>query len=120
MSNLVDSLFEESSMFFLDWEHWETEVISALELVSIASFAKTKVVDNGDNLWNNITSRVRNWKVFTFSAARLSLTVLSSPEVLASHEKFMQSVSSIEVFLNFNHFIFIDSISNTFTIKHVL
>jgi hypothetical protein len=94
MSYLVDNLFEEAGMFFLDWEHWQAEVIAALELVSIASFAKADV---DHDFWSDAPGRLRNWKFFTEAAARLSLATLASSDVLNSHERFMQSVSSIEV-----------------------
>jgi hypothetical protein len=94
MSYLVDNLFEEAAMFFLDWEHWQGEVIAALELVSIASFAKAEM--DGD-FWNEATGRIRNWKFFTETAARLSLATLASTDVIRSRQRFMQSVSSIEV-----------------------
>ena len=106
MSYLVDNLFEEAGMFFLDWEHWQAqrmalenqawqaEVIAALELVSIASFAKA---DADHDFWSDAPGRLRNWKFFTEAAARLSLATLASSDVLNSHERFMQSVSSIEV-----------------------
>ena len=94
MSYLVDNLFEESAMFFLDWEHWQGEVIAALELISIASFAKT---DIEKDFWSDAPTRMRNWKFFTDTAARLSLATLASSDVINSHERFMQSISSIEV-----------------------
>ncbi|KAI9554203.1 hypothetical protein GHT06_019475 [Daphnia sinensis] len=93
MSYLVDNLFEEPAMFFLDWEHWEAEVIAALELASIASFATADTID----FWNKATGRMRNWKFFTETAARLSLEILASPDVMNSHKRFMQSISSIEL-----------------------
>ncbi|XP_057375006.1 uncharacterized protein LOC130695963 [Daphnia carinata] len=93
MSYLIDSLFEEQAMFFLDWEHCEAEVIAALELVSIACFATADTID----FWSEATSRIRNWKFFTETAARLSLETLASADVMKSHKRFMQSISSIEL-----------------------
>lgn len=96
MSYLVDNLFEEPAMFFLDWEHCEADVIAALELASIASFATADKID----FWSEATGRMRNWKFFTETAARLSLETLASADVMKSHKKFMQSISSIEVFIS--------------------
>ena len=95
MSYIVDSLFEEPNDFFTDWEQREADVIAAFELVSIASFLQV-VASDGD-IWSSATGRIRNWKFFTEAAARLSLAVLASPDTQSSNEKFMQSVSSIEV-----------------------
>uniref|UniRef100_A0A0P4YE06 AAA+ ATPase domain-containing protein n=2 Tax=Daphnia magna TaxID=35525 RepID=A0A0P4YE06_9CRUS len=93
MSYLVDHLFEEPAMFFLDWEHCEADVIAALELASIASFATADKID----FWSETTGRMRNWKFFTETAARLSLETLASADVMKSHKKFLQSISSIEL-----------------------
>lgn len=96
MVYLVDNLFDEPAMFFLDWEHWEGNVTAALEVVSIASFAKPDTSDD-DGFWSTATGRIRNWKSFIEMAARSSLTALASPGILKSHQRFIQSVSSIEV-----------------------
>ena len=96
MSYIVDSLFDEPKDFFVKWKKHEADVIVALELVNIASFAKTAINDAG-YIWRNATGRMRNWKFFTETAAHLSLTTLASLETLDSKEKFMLSVSSIEV-----------------------
>ncbi len=95
MGYLVDNLFEDPGMFFLEWEHSEAEVIAALELVSIASFAKADMEDS--DLWDSCTTRIRNWKLFVETAARLSLEALAAPDVLKAHKRFMPSISSIEV-----------------------
>jgi hypothetical protein len=95
MSNIVDNLFEEPKDFFLEWEQREADVIAALELVSIASFAKAAI--NDADIWSGSTGRMRNWKFFAEAAARLSLASLASLDTLSSSKKFMQSVSSIEV-----------------------
>ncbi|KAI9554792.1 hypothetical protein GHT06_020069 [Daphnia sinensis] len=94
MVYLVDNLFEEPAIFYFDWEHWEGKVTAALEVVSIASFAKPDTPDDG--FWSTSTGRVRNWKSFIEMAVRSSLTALASPGVLKSHERFIQSISSIE------------------------
>ena len=94
MSYIVDELFEDSTAFFLDWERVQAEVVAALELVSIASFAKA---DMENDFWSDAPSRMRNWKFFAEAAARLSLATLASSHVLNCQEIFMQSVSSIEV-----------------------
>jgi hypothetical protein len=102
MSTIIDSLFEETNEFFLDWQKWQNEVIAALELVSIASFARADL-DNGD-FWCDSPVRMRDWKLFTEAAARLSMAGLASPDVIRTHERFMQAISSIEVLL-LSHFI---------------
>ena len=113
MGYLVDNLFEEPGMFFLEWENTEADVIAALELVSIALFARADADDS--DLWNNCTARIRNWKFFVETAARLSIEALSLPDVLKNRKRFMQSVSSIEVssFFLMNHLPF----SNIFVLE---
>lgn len=106
MSYLVDSIFEETSMFVLEWEDSQAEVIAALELVSIASFAKLDAdIENEKNLWDDLSGRMRNWKIFTESLARLAIEMLTSPTVLNKPQKLIQSVSSIEV-CNFSYYFF--------------
>ena len=103
MTGIVDSLFEDPETFFKEWEENEAQVIAALELLGIASFAL------GDQVsWNNWTARIRNWKSFNESAARLSLDCLSTPDVLHvdNRDKFLQSISSIEVSLLFKTVFF--------------
>lgn len=95
MTYLIDSLFEEPTEFVSQWKNYHPEVVAALELLSIASFTRPESDD--DSLWNDWTGRMRNWKSFSEALGRLSLTVLTSPEVLNSHDKLIQSVSSIEV-----------------------
>lgn len=97
MNYLVDGLFEETAMFVLEWEEAQAAVVAALELFSIASFTKPETDVQDENLWDGLTGRMRNWKIFSESLARLSLTMLSSPEVLGCPKKLIQSVSSIEV-----------------------
>lgn len=98
MKDILNSLFEDPESFFEDWESHEGRVIAALELLSIASFARSKAI-----LWPISTAtQIRNWKVFTESAARLSLNALSTPAVLQSQKKLLQSITSIEV----NYFIY--------------
>ncbi len=98
MTTLVNNLFQDSSNFFLEWDRYEADVIAALEIVSIASYATADVSGVRANLWKRITRRMRNWQIFTESAAYISLTALASPTVLKqSRERFIQSVSSIEV-----------------------
>jgi hypothetical protein len=97
MKDILNSLFEDPESFFEDWESHEGGVIAALELLSIASFATSKAI-----LWPISTAtQIRNWKVFIESAARLSLNALSTPAVLQSQKKLLQSITSIEV----NYFI---------------
>ena len=94
MSYIVDNLFEDPVAFFSEWDDSKVEVIVALELASIASFAKTA----GSSLWNDyVGCRIRSWKSFIDTAARLSIEALASPDVLKCREKFIQSISSIEV-----------------------
>jgi hypothetical protein len=95
MSYIVDNMFEDPKNFFIEWEQREADVVAALELASIASFAKADVTD-GD-IWGSATGRMRNWTFFTETATRLSLASLASSDTLNSQGKFMQAVSSIEV-----------------------
>ena len=92
MSYLVDDLFEEPDNFFPDWQDWEAKVIAALELFSIASFAKLD-----SNLWDDVKSQINSWDIFTKEVARLSLKTLALPDVIKSKETFIMAVSSIEV-----------------------
>ena len=61
MRDIVNALFEDPEYFFEDWESHEADVISALELLSITSYA----TDEGTSVpWNTaITTQIRNWKV---------------------------------------------------------
>ena len=105
MDRLVDNLFDEPGEFISDWERCEAEVIAGLELVSLAMFAKADVDDV--DLWSGFTARftgkIRNWDIFSETAARLCLETFASSAVLNSHQLFIPSVSSIEVnFLPFH------------------
>lgn len=102
MGPLIDSIFDEPIPFFQCWDQNKADVMSALELISIASFAKTEGDQVDFELWNVVSVRIRNWKSFIESAAVLLLTTLSSRDVLDSREKFTQSISSIEVNNYFN------------------
>jgi len=96
MKDILNTLFEDPEYFFEDWESHESDVIAALELLSIASFATSKTVT-----WPVSTAtRIRNWKVFNESAARLSLNALATPDV--SPKTLLQSITSIEVNEIFN------------------
>ena len=98
MRYLVDSLFEDASSFVMEWEDARTEVIAALELLSIASFTRLQADIDDEILWDDWTGRVRKWKCFSTALCQLSLTILTSPEVLNNcHAKLIQSISSIEV-----------------------
>jgi hypothetical protein len=105
MSTIIDGLFEDTNEFFLDWQQWQAEVIAALELVSIASFARAEL-DSGD-FWSASPVRMRDWELFTEAAARLSLAALASPDVIRTHERFMQAIASIEVLLLSNFIKFV-------------
>lgn len=100
LDQLADSLFEEPSEFILEWKDSEADVIAALELLSIASFAKVaSSIDSDDSpLWNSYTcGTIGRWKLFVETATRLSLEALAKPDVLKTHKRFMPSISSIEV-----------------------
>ena len=98
MATLVDTLFEDPSKFFIQWDEYEANVIAALQMVSIASYATADVNGVHADLWRNTTRRMRNWKMFVELAARISLTSLASPAVFQHcRERFMRSISSIEV-----------------------
>jgi hypothetical protein len=92
MSDLVDHLFEEPVKFIRIWQDWEAKFIAALELFSIASFAKLDA-----NLWDDVKSQINSWEIFTKEVARLSLRTLALPDVMKSKETFIMAVSSIEV-----------------------
>jgi len=95
MRDVVEALFDDQETFFEDWGRLEPEVMAALELVSVTSFAVS-----GEFPWSTGVGRIRTWKVFTESAARLSLTVLAEPAALQNQKKWIQSISSIEVSLS--------------------
>ena len=103
MATLVDTLFEDPSKFFLQWDEYEANVIAALQLVSIASYATADLSGVHADFWRNTTRKMRNWKMFVELAARISLTSLASPAVFQhSRERFMRSISSIEVSVYFS------------------
>jgi hypothetical protein len=93
MTDILNSLFEDPEYFLEDWESHEADVIGALELLNIASFAKSQAVP-----WPNTSrTQIRSWKIFIDSAARLSLAELSTSAVLQSQNELLQSITSIEV-----------------------
>ena len=81
MATLVDTLFEDPSKFFLQWNEYEANVIAALQLVSITSYATADVNDVHADLWKNTTRRMRNWKMFVELAVHISLSSLTSSAV---------------------------------------
>ena len=93
--DIVNTLFDDPVYFFEDWESQEADVIAALELLNISSYA----TDESSPWTSAIITPIRNWKVFSVSAARLSLGQLCSPAVLKLKKKLIQSVTSIEVFI---------------------
>jgi len=92
MLDIVDALFEDHQTFFQEWKRYEADVVAALELVSITMYASTEEFP-----WNNGFGSIRTWKEFSKSASRLSMTVLANPVVIQNQEKWIQSISSIEV-----------------------
>ena len=93
MKDILNTLFADPECFLEDWESHEAKVIAALELLNIASFAISQAVT-----WPNASStQIRSWKVFIDSATRLSLAELSTPAMLQSQKKLLQSITSIEV-----------------------
>ena len=81
MATLVDTLFEDPSKFFLQWNEYEANVIAALQLVSITSYVTADVNGVHADLSKNTTRRMRNWKMFVELAAHISLSSLASPAV---------------------------------------
>lgn len=90
MNNLVNNLFTDPSGFSQEWQQQESNVIAALELVSIPLFA-----GKNKTLWNGIPNQITNWKFFNESTARISLETLGSQNVPKS--RLTQSICSIEV-----------------------
>ena len=95
MMDIVNTLFDDPVYFFEDWESQEADVIAALELLNISSYA----TDESSPWTSAIITPIRNWKKFSVSSARLSLGQLSSPTFLKLQKKLIQSVTSIEVFI---------------------
>lgn len=93
MGNVVDDLFESPGKFLSEWKDCQADVIAALELLSIASFAKA----DDSNLWSYSNATLGNWQIFIETAARLSLKVLSAPHMLKSQQILVSSIASIEV-----------------------
>ena len=98
LSVMIDSLFDDAESFLENWDKNEGDVIAALELVSVTAYASKK-----DISWSKWVGGVRNWKAFAKAAARMALETLSTPEVLhkQNRNKFLQSISSIEVSLSY-------------------
>ena len=94
MLNLIDVFFGDQETFFGSWKCFEADVVAALELVSIAAFALSERFP-----WN-IFVNIRSWKKFSKVAAVLSVTALADPAVIENRNKWMQSISSIEVSYN--------------------
>jgi hypothetical protein len=95
MSYIVYNMSEDPKNFFIEWEQREANVVTALELVSIASFAEADVI-HGD-IWGSGTGRMRNWTFLTKTGTRSSLASLASSDSFNSQGKSMQAVSSNEV-----------------------
>lgn len=95
MLNLIDTFFGDQETYFESWKCFEADVVAALELVSIATFALQKVFP-----WNAGFVNIRSWMKFSKEAALLSLTTLSDPAVIQNRNRWMRSLSSIEVCRN--------------------
>ena len=92
MTSLVDTLFQDPTKFFNNWDNYEADVIAAVEMVSIASYATTDSIGVDADLWSSTSHRLSNWKTFIDSAVRISLTTLASPAVhQKSRDKFHES-----------------------------
>ena len=89
MRDIVNLLFDDPVYFFEDWESQKADVIAALELLNILSNA----ADESSPRTSAIITPIRNLKVFSVSAARLSLGQLSSPTFLKLQKKLVQSVT---------------------------
>ena len=85
MKCIMNDLFDDPDYFIEQWEQNEARVIAALELLAIAAFTKdeddvfsaTSSGSGNSDLWE--TGKIRSWKVFSQSAARIVLTHLSRP-----------------------------------------
>jgi len=103
MKPIMNDLFEDPDYFIEQWQQHEARVIAALELMTIAAFTKdedevfsgTSTGSGNSDLWE--TGKIRSWKVFSQSAARVVLTHLSRPTTFNQNQKFFQAVTSIEV-----------------------
>ena len=103
MKCIINDLFDDPDYFIEQWEQNEARVIAALELLAIAAFTKdeddvfsaTSSGSGNSGLWE--TGKIRSWKVFSQSAARVVLTHLSRPTTFNQNQNFFQAITSIEV-----------------------
>ena len=90
MASIVSTLFQDPESFFQDWTENELRVIESLEMMNIVSFAVGQHMN-----WNTV--KIRSWKTFSRVAVRLALHALANPALLQDPDRFLQSVTSIEV-----------------------
>lgn len=83
MESIIDPLFDDPQSFFQEWGKYETDVVAALEVVNIVSFAAVEEIQ-----WN--TGKIRNWQAFVELAACLALAELANPAILHNPQKFAE------------------------------
>ena len=103
MRSIMNDMFDDPDYYLEQWKQHEARVIAALELLAIAAFTKdaeevfsgTSAGSGDGDLWE--TGKIRNWNVFSQSAARVVLSHLSRPTTFNQNQKFFQAITSIEV-----------------------